>query len=139
MGGRLSFDRMDCASAERRRFPDISALLTLLILLCLCAGLIAGCGGIATPSTSGASGAALSGIVHGGQQPVTGAKVYLYAAGSAGYRSASTSLLNTSTSGVSTDGNGKGYVTTDSSGNFNITGDWSCTNGTEQVYILALE
>jgi hypothetical protein len=81
----------------------------------------------------------LSGIVHGGQQPVTGAKVYLYAAGSAGYRSASTSLLNTSTSGVSTDGNGKGYVTTDSSGNFNITGDWSCTNGTEQVYILALE
>ena len=139
MGGRLSFDRMDCASAERRRFPDISALLTLLILLCLCAGLIAGCGGIATPSTSGASGAALSGIVNGGQQPVTGAKVYLYAAGSAGYRSASTSLLNTSTSGVSTDGNGKGYVTTDSSGNFNITGDWSCTNGTEQVYILALE
>jgi streptogramin lyase len=81
----------------------------------------------------------LQGIVHGGQQPVTGAKVYLYAAGSTGYSSASTSLLNTSASGVSTDGNGNGYVSTDSSGSFNITGDWSCANGTNQVYILALE
>jgi streptogramin lyase len=80
----------------------------------------------------------LNGTVHGGQQPVTGAMIYLYAAGSAGYGSASTSLLNTSTSGVSADGSGNGYVATDSSGSFNITGDWSCAHGTDQVYILAL-
>jgi streptogramin lyase len=77
--------------------------------------------------------------VYGGQQPVTGAMVYLYAAGSTGPGSASTSLLNPSASGVSTDDNGNGYVATDSSGNFNITGDWSCAHGTDQVYILALK
>lgn len=125
--------------SERREIPRISALLPLLILLCLCAGLIAGCGGTATLSTSGAPGTTFNGIVYGGQQPVTGAMVYLYAAGSTGPGSASTSLLNPSASGVSTDDNGNGYVATDSSGNFNITGDWSCAHGTDQVYILALK
>jgi sugar lactone lactonase YvrE len=47
-------------------------------------------------------------------------------------------LLNSSMSGVVADGNGKGYVATDSSGTFNITGDWTCVNGADQVYILAL-
>jgi streptogramin lyase len=81
----------------------------------------------------------LQGMVHGGQQPVTAAKVYLYAAGSTGYGSAATSLLNTSVSGVSTDDNGSGYVITNSNGSFAIPDGWSCSNGTDQVYILALE
>jgi hypothetical protein len=54
-------------SAKRGEVLHISALLPLLILLCVCAGLIAGCGGITIPSTGGGgSGVALSGMVHGG-------------------------------------------------------------------------
>ncbi len=135
----MLFELIEDNSAEGRGVLCISALLPSLILLCLCTGLITGCGGTTTQSTSGAPGVTLNGMVHGGQQPVTEAKVYVYAAGSTGYGSAATSLLNTSASGVSTDGSGNGYVTTDSSGSFNITGNWSCINGTDQVYILALE
>ena len=134
----MRFQAIAGNSAERAKVLRISGLVPLLILLCLCAGTIAGCGGTATPSTSGAPGTALNGMVHGGQQPVSGAKIYLYAAGSTGYGSASTSLLNTAASGVSTDSNGNGYVTTDSNGNFNFGADWSCAHGTDQVYILAL-
>jgi sugar lactone lactonase YvrE len=76
--------------------------------------------------------------VHGGQQPVTGSAIYLYAAGATGNGSLSTSLLNVSSSGITTDSNGNGYVLTDSTGSFNITDDWTCTHGTDQVYILAL-
>jgi streptogramin lyase len=85
------------------------------------------------------SGATFDGMVYGGQQPVAGAMVYLYAAGSTGYGSASTSLLNSSAGGVSTDGNGNGYVATDSTGSFKIPVNWSCPNGLDQVYILALK
>jgi hypothetical protein len=133
------FELIEENLSKRRATQHISVLLPLMIMLCLCAGLIAGCGGTVTQTTSAATGVTLHGSVLRGQQPVTGAMVYLYATGSTGYGSASTSLLNTSMSGVSTDGNGNGYVATDSSGNFNIIGDWSCANGTDQVYILALE
>ncbi len=80
----------------------------------------------------------MQGVVHGGQQPVTGAMIFLYAAGSTGYGAVSSSLLNPAASGVTTDGDGNGYVATDSMGGFNITGEWSCPNATDQVYILAL-
>jgi streptogramin lyase len=131
-------DPIDVDVVGQRRVLSAPVSLELLMLLCLCAGLIAGCGGTSTPLIGTSQGAALHGMVHGGQQPVTGAKVYLYAAGTTGYNSAATSLLNKSISGVSTDGSGNGYVATDSSGSFNITGDWSCANGTDQIYILAL-
>jgi hypothetical protein len=75
--------------------------------------------------------------VHGGQQPVNGAKVYLFAASTNGYGTASTSLLNTADSGVSTDSSGNGYVSTTSSGLFNITGDYVCPSGA-LVYAVAV-
>jgi len=56
----MPFEPIASNSAERREVPRSSALLPLPILLCFCTGLIAGCGGIVTPSTSGAPGAALS-------------------------------------------------------------------------------
>jgi streptogramin lyase len=90
------------------------------------------------PVAGAASVSGLNGSVHGGQQPVTGSHVYLFAAGNAGYQSASTSLLNTSATGVATDAGGNGYVTTDSGGNFTITGDWTCAHATDQVYMLAM-
>jgi hypothetical protein len=121
--------------------PDnLIAVAALALGASFSAGL-AGCGGgfaANTSSSSATSGAALHGSVHGGQNPISGASVYLYAAGTAGYGSAPASLLNTSDAGVLTDGSGKGYVATDSNGNWSITNDYSCPSGGSQVYLLAL-
>lgn len=78
------------------------------------------------------------GSLHGGQQPVQGAHVYLYAANpSGGYGSASTSLLTVGGPGATTDGNGNAYVTSDAGGNFYYGGTTTCTSGT-YVYLLAV-
>jgi hypothetical protein len=93
-----------------------------------------GCGaGPAAITTQ--SGLSLHGNVHGGQQPVVGAHVYIFAASSAGYGSAAIPLLSSNISG--TDALGP-YVLSDGSGNFSITGDYSCTSGT-LVYALATQ
>jgi streptogramin lyase len=112
--------------------------------------LLAGCSGgslqtlNSTASSDGSAGAKLQGRVFGGQQPITGAHVYLFAANTTGYggagvaassSNASISLLNASATGNS-DALGA-YVTTDGSGNFSITGDYTCMPGS-QVYLYAL-
>src|ERR1700756_3837028 len=72
---------------------------------------IVGCG-VGSIATGGSvAGAQLHGRVHGGQQPVVGATVQLYAAGTAGYGSSATPLLTSA-------------VTTDPTGSFSITGDY---------------
>ena len=68
------------------------------IVLASCVLLISGCSGVPGTSptqTAGSSvpGAALHGMVHGGQQPIVGAHVYLYAANTTGYGNAAVSLL----------------------------------------------
>src|SRR5664279_429028 len=98
---------------------------------------LAGCAGFAiSPLASGVSGMSLSGTAKGGQQPLSAARVYLFAAGFTGYASASTSLLNTAIPAVSTDSSNNGYVLTDANGGFTITSDWSCVHSTDQVYLL---
>src|SRR5215472_16510748 len=42
----------------------------------------------------------INGTVHGGQAPVTGAQIYLFAAGTGGYGTASTSLITSGKPGV---------------------------------------
>jgi streptogramin lyase len=90
-------------------------------------------------------GTALQGKVHGGQQPIVGASVYLYAANTTGYggpgiapssSNASVSLL-TSAGNTTKDGSNNYYVTTDSGGNFTITGDYSCP-ANAQVYLYSI-
>ena len=116
-------------------FATASGMLVQCVLL-------SGCG-LGTSGGSAASTSATplaihaSGRVHGGQQPVTGAHVYLFAASTSGYGTASTSLLNTAAAGVSTDTSGKGYVTTDSNGFFSISGDYACPAGA-LVYAAAV-
>ncbi len=107
-----------------------------LLLLCLCS-LFAGCAGnyTAPPATAPAAGVKLSGSVHGGQQPIVGAHVYLFAANTTGYEQPSISLLNPTATGLS-DSIGA-YVTTNDQGAFTITGDYSCAPNT-QVYLYAL-
>jgi hypothetical protein len=76
------------------------------------------------------------GNVHGGQQPVVGAHIYLFAANPAGYGAPSISMLNSGQPGVAFDAIGN-YILTDDNGSFSISGDYTCTTG-QQVYILSL-
>jgi hypothetical protein len=77
----------------------------------------------------------LTGSVFGGQQPIAGAHVYLFAANSTGYGQASVSLLDSAKTG-NVDSVGA-YVLTDAGGGFSITGDYTCVAGS-QVYLYAL-
>ncbi len=110
--------------------------------------LLSGCAGmpaINTSSTGSVSGTALHGSVRGGQNPIVGAHVYLYAVNTTGYggpgiapnsTNASVSLLRNAT-GTAQDANGHYYVTTDQYGNFTITGDYSCPSSYAHPYFYA--
>ena len=131
--------------------PRSSANLCLAFSL-LAATLLSGCGpfqqqpvslGSGSTSSTGSPtapattpGSAIVGNVHGGQQAVVGAHIYLFAANPAGYGSPSISMLNSTQPGVETDATGN-YILTDPNGNFSISGDYTCTAG-QQVYLLAL-
>jgi sugar lactone lactonase YvrE len=82
-----------------------------------------------------AKGLSLHGTVHGGQQPIAGAHVYLLAAASSAYGAASISLLDPGMTGYS-DSLG-GYTPTDAGGSWNISGDYACTPN-QQVYVYVL-
>jgi len=96
--------------------------LGVLILLVV-GGLFSGCdGNLSQPGF--AAPLRLTGMVHGGQQAVSGAAIQLYAAGATGYGSAATPLLTTP-------------VTSNGAGGFKITGDYTCPSPSTQVYIVA--
>lgn len=108
-------------------------LLSVPFLLALT--VMTGCGvGTLTQSSSGSL--ALHGVVHGGQQPVSGSVIRLYAAGKTGNASAPRDMLSVATT-IAGQPATVDYVTTDSNGNFNITSDYSCNAPNEQVYIVA--
>lgn len=112
------------------------------IVLGSCVLLLSGCSGVpVTPPTGSNSkavpGAAFEGRVHGGQNPIVGAHVYLYAANTTGYGDASVSIL-ASAGGTTVDSSGHYYVTTQSGGTFSITGDYSCPSAGSQVYLYAV-
>ena len=131
--------------------PSASAFLLGTLLL-------AGCGGAMTMENNSAAssatptnqvaGPAVQGYVYGGHAPIQGAHVYLLQPGTSGYGSPATSILGTGTTDSpggytltadSSDPNvpsGAEYVTTDSSGAFNLTGAYKCTVG-QPVYIYA--
>jgi streptogramin lyase len=103
-------------------------------LLAALATVLSGCGSGVPPETPVATAASVqpkvSGRVHGGQQPVSGATIQLYAVGIAGLKSAATPLISTP-------------IQTLADGSFNITGQWNCTSNTAaygtnpQLYIVA--
>jgi sugar lactone lactonase YvrE len=106
------------------------------VAILFCSLLLSGCalGPVAAPTPQ--RGLSLHGNLHGGQQPIAGSHVYLFAANTTGYGQPSVSALNASAPGVANDSVGA-YVTTDSTGSFTITGDYTCTPGT-QLYLYAL-
>jgi hypothetical protein len=139
-------------------YPSLSALTLLLGTLSL-----VGCGGMATmsnPTSTGTpppagyvapqvvAGPAIKGTVFGGHAPLQGAHVYLIQPGITGYGTPAQSILGTGTT-TSPDGFtltanvndpnvtvGAKFETSDSGGNFNFTGAYSCTVG-QPVYIYA--
>ena len=96
----------------------------LAVTASLAATLLSGCAlnGVSN-SGAAADSVTLAGSIHGGQQPVSGATIQLYAVGTTANGAASTPLI-------------AGSVTSDSQGGFNITGTYSCTNAS-QVYLVA--
>ena len=98
---------------------------------------LSGCSANFDGVSSGAADAGtqeLKGVIHGGQQPLAGAHIYLYAVGTGGYGSASTSLL-VSSPNTTSDGTNF-YATADAGGNFNLAGAYACTPG-QEVYLYS--
>ena len=94
--------------------------------LVLLAGVVSGCnrsgpGSALEPVTPAAH---FQGTVLGGQQPVSGASVQLYAVGANGDGSPATPLLSPA-------------AVTDANGNFNISGAYACPAGNPLVYMVA--
>jgi hypothetical protein len=98
--------------------------------------------------TTDVVGPSLSGSVYGGHAPLVGAKLYMVTPNQAANYGAVSSLMNSSCttqpcgSAVSLDTsggvtNGFYYVTTDSTGSFNLTGEYSCT-ANKAVYIVGV-
>ncbi len=101
----------------------------LSVFSCLCV-LATGCslGNFHTTTTMPSSGSTtlnIAGKVHGGQQPVSGATIQLYAANTTTNQGASTSMLTTT------------VTTTSPGGTFNINGDYTCPPSNPLVYIVS--
>jgi len=121
-----------------RRSAPLSGALLLAALT--------GCGA-GSPSHTSTNSFTVTGLVHGGQQPVSGALVQLWATGTtaAGTTSAvpPTQLIRSGSyylggsSGCTASASQTCYngVYTDSIGAFTLTGDYTCPSATAQVYI----
>jgi streptogramin lyase len=112
--------------------PAISKQLTTRALIfaaaAIASALLTGCALSGTSATalggnSATPQARFQGKVFGGQQPVSGATIQLYTVGTTATASAATPLIASS-------------ITTNASGQFVITGTFSCATAT-QVYIVA--
>ncbi len=115
-----------------------SLLVSILLPLSIaemsgCGGSIAssggGCGAVQAATTScpagtPVAGAAFSGKVLAGGQPVSGASVQLYAAGNSGNGSAATALLTSA-------------VTTGTGGGFAISSGYTCPSAQTPVYLVS--
>jgi len=88
---------------------------------------LSGCAGFffdPNSSSTSYSGVSFSGHAMAGHQPLIGASVQLYAAGTGGNGSAGTALLSAA-------------VTTDASGAFSVAGGYTCPKASSQLYLIA--
>jgi len=123
----------------------IAASCCYMALLCLMSPLVSGCGSLSSSSLSGVStegvvpAGTLTGHVHGGNQPITGATINLYAVGTSGYGSAGTLLATTTSS--ATDGDAGFSFTQNASGTPGptspVTATYTCPTPTTQLYIVS--
>ena len=103
----------------RRELAAAGAACGLLALLTGC-----GSGGTTQtqPPPNGYAGVAFGGKAQAGTQPIVGATVHLYAAGTSGNASAATSLLTS-------------VVTTDATGTFSVPAGYECPAGASQLLV----
>jgi len=114
-----TFPRSRFTTSKRvpMRFSALALSATALLLT--------GCSGLQSVSTPAPIAmAGVHGSVFGGQQPIAGALVQIYQAGTTGYGTGATGLIS------------GGGVLTGTGGDFHITGLYTCTPGS-QVYIVA--
>jgi len=109
------------------------------VLLCATAvpfALLSGCANMITNSPSGPSSelGVMAGKVHGGNQPISGATVKLYAAGTAGYGQGSTLLASTTTS---TDGTGSFSFTQIATQPGTIGSSYACPSSKSLIYLVS--
>jgi hypothetical protein len=103
-----------------RSLPSLRESFLLLGTLCL-----SGCSPQSiTRNTTPTTTVGATGYVHGGQQPVSGASIQLYAVGTSGDGSAATPLLTQ-------------VVTSDANGNFSLRGLYTCPTPGSLVYVVA--
>src|ERR1700744_6348081 len=100
------------------------AIPAFTLSLLAAATLLSGCGMGVANTDGGTSPLAISGRIVGGNQPVTGATIQLYDANGTGYGAQATALLSPA-------------VMSGPDGSFSITGLYSCTNASDQVYLRA--
>ncbi|MDE1163526.1 MAG: chitobiase/beta-hexosaminidase C-terminal domain-containing protein [Acidobacteriaceae bacterium] len=105
---------------REHRTPPCPILLSLSPIAFLLSGCTAS---HVSPATT--SRIALAGKLYGGEQPIFGSVIHLYAVNESIVAGASTDLLTTT-------------VTTDSNGNFNYSGDYSCPTPNTLVYLAAV-
>ncbi len=123
-----------------RRLPAVSLSISLTFAL---AGL-GGCS-LAGPASPASTTPMVksTGIVHGGQQAVTGAVIQLYAVGNSGYGSLATPLISATvttsdgTGVANSNANAGNANNTLPAGNFTITGDFTCPTPSTLVYLTA--
>jgi hypothetical protein len=127
------------ASQYVLRFAALGACAAAIVSFSGCSGFSGSTPPGSITSSPGPSTAAIpKGVLHGGQQPIVGAHVYVYAANSTGgYGSASQSLMQ-SGAGTAVDSALHNYVTTDADGNFSYAGTVTCPTPVTQVYLLAM-
>jgi hypothetical protein len=125
----------------RPAFPAAAALSALVAL--------SGCSASFTPpvTTAPTSFGVIQGLVHGGRQGITGAHLFVFAAGTtadagpgiaATSSNASTSLIKSTAAGAQYDSTVGGYyILTGLGGFFTLTSDYACTPNT-QVYLYAV-
>lgn len=130
-----------------KNLPPAGAAIALLMLITAGLGL-SGCSLVPAGAVA-AKGSALHGTVYGGQQPVTGAILQLYAAGNTnygvGYNAGNSGLIPTGSyylggaPGCVSSGSQTCYanVTSDGNGSFTITNDYPCPTSTTPVYLVA--
>jgi len=108
-----------------------SSVATVLTLLATGCGIgNPGSGASSPDNVLSAIPGTISGGVHGGQQPIAGSTIQLYEVGSTSYTTGMAKPLIAASHQTS------GAAMTDSNGNFNITGDYTCDTGA-YVYIAA--
>src|SRR6185437_1484766 len=128
------FDGSESRYGGAMKLHSSDLLVCRIVTIALLFGLAAfsGCSSGSHPTGSGQSSpppptpATVKGTVRGGQVPVTGASLQLYAAGTTGDGSSATPLLTQP-------------LASDASGNFTLTGTYTCPSTSSLVYVTASE